>query len=120
MSVLNLNKIQAILKNRAANSHKGNHGHALIIAGSQSKMGAAIIAAKSALRAGAGLVTVNIPKKERLAVFSSVPEAMIEFREESTNWETQCFCHRTGFGNRQINGKKNGNGHGTSHMSRRF
>nr|WP_294778176.1 NAD(P)H-hydrate dehydratase [uncultured Flavobacterium sp.] len=87
MSVLNLNKIQAILKNRAANSHKGNHGHALIIAGSQSKMGAAIIAAKSALRAGAGLVTVNIPKKERLAVFSSVPEAMIEFREESTNWE---------------------------------
>ncbi|MBF6641448.1 NAD(P)H-hydrate dehydratase [Flavobacterium sp. J49] len=87
MTTLDLNNIQSIFKKRLSGSHKGNHGHALIIAGGKAKMGAAIIAAKSALRAGAGLVTVNIPKKERLAVFSSVPEAMIEFREENNNWE---------------------------------
>lgn len=87
MTVLNLNSIQAVFKKRPANSHKGNHGHVLIIAGCKLKMGAAIITAKSALRAGAGLVTVNIPKKERTTVFSAVPEAMIEFREENNNWD---------------------------------
>ncbi len=87
MTTLDLNSIQTIFKKRLPDSHKGNHGHALIIAGSKSKMGAAIIAAKSALRAGAGLVTVNIPKKERLAIFTSIPEAMIEFREDNNHWE---------------------------------
>ncbi|NNT71070.1 NAD(P)H-hydrate dehydratase [Flavobacterium sp. IMCC34852] len=87
MTILNLNTIKTIFKKRPTNSHKGNHGHALIIAGCKSKMGAAIITSKSALRAGAGLVTVNIPKKERLAVFSALPEAMIEFREENNNWD---------------------------------
>lgn len=85
MKTLDLNSVQTIFKKRLPDSHKGNHGHALIIAGSKEKMGAAIIATKSALRAGAGLVTVNIPKKERLAIFTSIPEAMIEFREEDNN-----------------------------------
>ncbi|WP_162126820.1 NAD(P)H-hydrate dehydratase [Flavobacterium phycosphaerae] len=87
MISIDLHSIQNIFKKRGPESHKGHHGHALIIAGSKSKMGAAIIAAKSALRAGAGLVTINIPKKERTTVFSSVPEAMIEFREEKNHWE---------------------------------
>ena len=87
MTVLDLHSIQKLFKKRLPHSHKGNHGHALIIAGSKSKMGAAIICAKACLRAGAGLVTVNIPKKERTAVFTSVPEAMIEFREDRNNRE---------------------------------
>ncbi|MEO5777639.1 MAG: NAD(P)H-hydrate dehydratase [Flavobacterium sp.] len=86
MMVLDIHSILKLFKKRVADSHKGNHGHALIIAGSKSKMGAAIICAKACLRAGAGLVTVNIPKKERLAVFTSVPVAMIEFREDKKNW----------------------------------
>ncbi|MDN3678660.1 NAD(P)H-hydrate dehydratase [Flavobacterium paronense] len=81
MTKLDINSIQKIFQKRAPNSHKGNHGHALIIAGSKSKIGAAIICAKACLRSGAGLVTLNIPKKERIALFSSVPEAMTEFRE---------------------------------------
>jgi len=87
MTLLDLNTIQTIFKKRLPDSHKGNHGHALIIAGSKAKMGAAIISAKSALRAGAGLVTLYIPKKERLAIFTAVPEAMVEFREENNDWE---------------------------------
>lgn len=87
MTNLDINIIQKIYKKRAPDSHKGNHGHALIIAGSKSKIGAAIISAKACLRAGVGLVTLNIPKKERTAVFTSIPEAMIEFREEKNNRE---------------------------------
>jgi len=87
MTSIDLNSIQTIFKKRLPESNKGHHGHALIIAGSKAKMGAAIIASNSALRAGAGLVTVNIPKKERLAIFTTIPEAMIEFREDKTHWE---------------------------------
>jgi ADP-dependent NAD(P)H-hydrate dehydratase / NAD(P)H-hydrate epimerase len=43
---------------RQADSHKGRYGHVLVIAGSVGKSGAAILAGRSALRAGAGLVTV--------------------------------------------------------------
>ncbi|MFN3752778.1 NAD(P)H-hydrate dehydratase [Flavobacterium sp.] len=91
--------IRKILKKRLPESHKGNHGHALIIAGSKAKMGAAIIAAKACLRTGVGLLTVNIPKKERLAIFTSIPEAMIEFREEKNDWEKyNAFAIGPGFG----------------------
>lgn len=86
MTKLDIHTIQEIFKKRTPDSHKGNHGHALIIAGTSSKMGAAIIATKACLRTGAGLVTVNIPRKERISVFTSIPEAMIEFREEEINW----------------------------------
>jgi NAD(P)H-hydrate epimerase len=43
---------------RAATANKGNFGHVLILAGSLGKTGAAAMAARAALRAGAGLVTV--------------------------------------------------------------
>lgn len=87
MTQLDLHTIQKIFKKRLSDSHKGTHGHALIIAGSKSKMGAGIIAAKACLRSGAGLVTINIPRKERIAFFSAIPEAMIAFREEEKKWD---------------------------------
>ena len=86
MNKLDLHTVQNIFKKRQFDSHKGNHGHALLIAGSKSKMGAAIIATKACLRSGVGLVTVNIPKKEKDIIFNSVPEAMIECREGKNNW----------------------------------
>jgi NAD(P)H-hydrate epimerase len=43
---------------RKPDANKGNFGHVLILAGSVGKTGAAALAAKAALRAGAGLVTV--------------------------------------------------------------
>ena len=42
--------IRSLLKPRNPDSHKGNYGHALIVAGNKGKMGAAIIAAKACLR----------------------------------------------------------------------
>ena len=51
----------ARLPARAQASHKGTFGHALIVAGSEGKTGAAALAAEGAARAGAGLVTIACP-----------------------------------------------------------
>ena len=50
------------LKPRAADAHKGDFGKVCIIAGSIGMSGAAAIAGRAALRAGAGLVRVAVPK----------------------------------------------------------
>ena len=47
---------------RPADSHKGDYGHALLVAGSAGKAGAAILAARAAVRSGAGLVTAAVPE----------------------------------------------------------
>lgn len=53
--------MRARLPQRRPDSHKGTYGHVLIVAGSPGKTGAAALAARGALRAGAGLVTVAVP-----------------------------------------------------------
>ncbi len=57
-------------------AHKGNFGHALLIAGSYGKMGAAVLASKACLRCGAGLLTTHIPRAGYQIIQSTVPEAM--------------------------------------------
>lgn len=64
------------IKPRGKFSHKGNYGHALLIAGRYGKMGAAILASKACLRTGAGLLTTHIPKSGNNIIQISVPEAM--------------------------------------------
>ncbi len=61
---------------RAPNAHKGDFGHALIVAGSRGKTGAAVLAALGALRVGAGLVTVATPDDVLPIVASGMPEMM--------------------------------------------
>jgi len=56
------NKITPLLPQRRKYSHKGDYGHALIVAGSRGKTGAAFMAAKACLRSGAGLVTIGVPE----------------------------------------------------------
>jgi ADP-dependent NAD(P)H-hydrate dehydratase / NAD(P)H-hydrate epimerase len=63
---------------RTIDSHKGLYGHALIVAGSLGKTGAAVMAAYAALRAGAGLVTVATPELVLPIVASAHPEIMTE------------------------------------------
>lgn len=63
-------------KPRENYAHKGNFGHALVIAGSYGKMGAAVLCTKSCLRSGAGLVTAHVPDKGVNIMQISVPEAM--------------------------------------------
>jgi hydroxyethylthiazole kinase-like uncharacterized protein yjeF len=63
---------------RAANTHKGTYGHALILAGSRGKSGAAALAGMGALRSGAGLVTVATPAPVLPLVAQAMPELMTE------------------------------------------
>jgi NAD(P)H-hydrate epimerase len=57
-------------------SHKGSYGHALIVAGSVGKSGAAVLAGRGALRSGAGLVTVATPLDVLPTVAVGAPEMM--------------------------------------------
>lgn len=70
-------------------SHKGDFGKVLIIAGSTGKMGAAILASKSTLRTGSGLVTALVPESERQIIQISVPEAMclVDFPEDLSSFD---------------------------------
>lgn len=68
--------LQPIYKQRNPFSHKGNYGHALIIAGSEHKMGAALLASKSCMRAGAGALTCCIPESGFSQMNSYLPDAM--------------------------------------------
>ncbi len=82
MKTLTKSIIKALIKPREASSHKGNYGHALLIAGSKGKMGAAVIAARACVRIGSGLTTLNVPEKERFILQTTVPEAMLMMRED--------------------------------------
>ncbi|MCA1965388.1 MAG: NAD(P)H-hydrate dehydratase [Flavobacterium sp.] len=73
---IDLNCIKNTYKKRPCDSHKGTHGHALLIAGSSDKIGAAIIAAKACLRSGVGLLTVAFYPENKNILFNSIPEAM--------------------------------------------
>ena len=55
-------EIGALLPHRAADAHKGDFGHVLSLCGSRRMPGAAYMAAKAALRCGAGLVTAAFPR----------------------------------------------------------
>jgi ADP-dependent NAD(P)H-hydrate dehydratase / NAD(P)H-hydrate epimerase len=64
-------------KKRSKFQHKGHFGHAMIIAGSEGKIGAAILAAKACLRTGAGLVTACVPDIGCDIIHIIVPEVMV-------------------------------------------
>lgn len=70
------NKALSLYRPRDPFAHKGNFGHALMLAGSYGKMGAAILAAKACLSAGVGLLTSCFPSCGYNIMQTSVPEAM--------------------------------------------
>jgi ADP-dependent NAD(P)H-hydrate dehydratase / NAD(P)H-hydrate epimerase len=63
---------------RAWDSHKGKYGNVLLVAGSVGKSGAAVLGGQSALRAGAGLVTIGIAEPILAIVAMGQPEYMTE------------------------------------------
>jgi NAD(P)H-hydrate epimerase len=70
---------------RAADGHKGNYGHVLVLAGSLGKTGAAAMAARAALRAGAGLVTVATARSALPIIATMSMEIMTEALPETAD-----------------------------------
>lgn len=67
-----------LLPARRADSHKGDYGHVLVVAGSRGKGGAARLASLAALRAGCGLVTAAVPERLQGGMVSRAMEVMTE------------------------------------------
>ena len=68
--------ISSYLKPRDKEAHKGTTGHLFIVAGSPGKTGAAAMTAMAAMRAGAGLVTIGVPKSLNPVIEPMILEAM--------------------------------------------
>ena len=69
---------KALAIRRRPESHKGDYGHLLVLAGSVGKTGAAAMACEAALRMGAGLVTLGIPKSLNPIMEMKLTEVMTE------------------------------------------
>jgi len=76
VELLTRERMRDLVSVRAPESHKGDFGRVLIVAGSVGKTGAAHLAALGALRSGAGLVTVATPKSCVPVIASMAAEYM--------------------------------------------
>lgn len=86
METLTQQFVKELLQPRKINSHKGNFGHALIVAGGKGKIGAAILACKACLRSGVGLLTVHVPQCGESIIHIAIPEAMVETDTDQTKF----------------------------------
>lgn len=73
---------------RKPNTHKGDYGKVFILAGSEGMLGAAVLCSRGALRAGAGLVYLGVPKRSRDAVNIATPEVIVPGGDRARDFET--------------------------------
>lgn len=71
-------EIRWLVPAREPDTHKGDYGHLLVMAGSRGKTGAAILACRAAMRVGTGLVTLAAPRSLNDIFATSLVEAMTE------------------------------------------
>ncbi|NOD46626.1 MULTISPECIES: NAD(P)H-hydrate dehydratase [unclassified Ruegeria] len=76
--VVRLMSSQDVLVAKEVSGHKYTHGHALILSGGSGKTGAARLAARGALRIGAGLVTLGVPPSAQMEVASQITALMMQ------------------------------------------
>lgn len=85
-----IDDIASCIKKRDKFAHKGNFGHALLIAGSRGMAGASVLSARACLNSGVGLLTVHAPAHNTDILQIAVPEAMVE-----SDIHEDCFAYPT-------------------------
>jgi hydroxyethylthiazole kinase-like uncharacterized protein yjeF len=83
LNLIDSTQVRKSIPRRARDSHKGSFGHIYVVAGSRGKSGAALMTGLAALRSGAGLVTLWLPKSLQRSVVGKFPELMTEFLPET-------------------------------------
>jgi NAD(P)H-hydrate epimerase len=83
LELLTREAMREVVHPREPDSHKGDYGHVLIVAGSRGKTGAAHLAAMGALRSGAGLVSLATPRSAQPILASMAAEYMTLALEET-------------------------------------
>lgn len=73
-----------LVRARGGDSHKGNFGHAVVLAGSPTSGGAAILALRAALRSGVGLLTWSSDSETLASAPPRPPEAMVRVRHNAS------------------------------------
>lgn len=76
LAVMSREEVGALFPPRLPDTHKGTYGHVGLVAGSEGRSGAAILAARGALRAGAGLATVVTDRDTSKIVDTASAESM--------------------------------------------
>ncbi len=77
---------------RAADAHKGQFGHVLIVGGNQGMSGAARLAAEAAARCGAGLVSVATHPQHAAVLNAGCPELMVHAVEQAIDLQPLLGC----------------------------
>ncbi len=85
VALLGPEEVAAAFPSRDPNAHKGTYGHVLVLAGSPGKTGAAAMCALSALRIGAGLVTLGLPESLNDMMEAKLTEVMTEALAETAD-----------------------------------
>ena len=81
---IDISYVKGRLRPRRRSSHKGDHGHVVVLGGDRGFGGAGIMAAEAAMRSGAGLVTLVTRSEHRTAALVRCPELMVIGTEDET------------------------------------
>lgn len=75
---MQLEDVAARLPRQQKFAHKGTNGRGMLVAGGDGMMGAAVLAAKAAVRSGIGLLYCHVPVSGKNVIHSAVPEALTD------------------------------------------